>query len=190
MFYYIHLNKNLIDIRLSNHIDSNNFHSHMENLGRINQVLILCWELNIRFIKIANIIGEIKFGFPYTNYDIYNYYNLSNPNLNSNSNPLENENYIELSNRLIYLIYNAHIINFDNGFLSWKQRNVPNEKAKIKSDIITGNGHIYKKEKLQEILGQLSSDKNNFVVLASESEKYPNSYKLLVPDVNNKSEVK
>ena len=65
MFYYIHLNKNLIDIRLSNPIDSNNFHSHMENLGRINQVLILCWELNIRFIKIANIIGEIKFGFPY-----------------------------------------------------------------------------------------------------------------------------
>ncbi len=190
MFYYINLNKNLIDIRLSNSIDSNNFHSQMENLGRINQVLILCWELNIRFIKIANIIGEIKFGFTYTNYNIYNYYNLSNPKSNHNLNPLESENYIELSNGLIYLIYNAHIINFDNGFLSWKQRTIPNEKAKIKSDIITGNGHIYKKEKLQEILGQLSSGKNNFVVLASESEKYPNSYKLLVPDVNNKNEVK
>ncbi len=182
MFYYINLNKNkqLIDIRLSTPISSENFHSQMENLGIINQVLILCWELNIRFIKIGKIIGEIKFGSIYTDYNIYNY----------NYNLVTNENFIELSNEFIYLIYNNNIINFTNGFLNYKQNRSPIEKVKVRSDIITSNNYIYKKEKLQEIFNQLSPNKNNFVVLATESEKYPNSYKLLIPDIAKKNEFK
>ena len=63
MFNYVYLDKkkNLIDIRLSASINPFNFHQHMENLGLINIATIVAWELGIKFIKVNDVIGEIKF---------------------------------------------------------------------------------------------------------------------------------
>ena len=57
MFHYVYLNKknNLIDIRLDVSITPYNFHQHMENLGLLNILFIIAWELDIKYIKVNDI---------------------------------------------------------------------------------------------------------------------------------------
>ena len=73
MFNYISLNKNdnLIDIRLSEQVNKMSFHDLMEDLGIVNMVLILAWELDINYIKIKQIVGLVKFTHTYNTYDIF-----------------------------------------------------------------------------------------------------------------------
>jgi len=195
MFHYVYLNKNknLIDIRLNTSITQLNFHQHMENLGLINILLITAWELGIIYIKIGDIVGQVEFTYNYISYNIYNY-----------SQKLKStDNYLELIDGSIRLKYQSYDINFTSGFLNWKQNKFPMHKAKIRSDIITSNGTILKPKPHDDMLIALSGaylakldpqgkacNSNNFMVLASDSLQYPNSYKLLVPDTKTDSELK
>jgi hypothetical protein len=182
MFHYVYLDKknNLIDIRLDASITPFNFHQHMENLGLINILLITAWELGIIYIKIDDIIGQIKFTSNYTNYNIYEY-----------SQKLKStDNYLELIDGSIRLKYQSCDINFTSGFLNWKQTKFPLHKAKIRPDIITSNGTILKPKVHNDMLIDLSNNSDNFMVLASDSSQYPNCYKLLVPDTKSDNELK
>ena len=180
MFTFIYLNKkkNLIDIRLKTPINSNNFHELMENLGIINIILVLCWELDIKYIKIEEIIGKIVFGYNYSSYNLYQSFD-----------PV-NTNYIELVGDLICLNYNGNCIQFNSGFLNFKANEFPMYKAKIRPDIIQSNGSIPNKEKKEEIFKKLSINKNSFMVLAADSDQTHNAYKLFIPDTFNKNELK
>jgi hypothetical protein len=182
MFNYVHLNKkdNLIDIRLSEQVNKMSFHNQMEDLGIINMVIILAWELDINYIKVKEIVGKIKFGYTYNSYDIHRW-----------EKPLEpNENYIELISNSIKLKYNDIDISFTNGFLNYKHKFFTFDKAKIRCDVISSNPTILKDEKLQQIFTKLSDNKTSFVVLGSDFETNANSYKLLVPDIGSKNELK
>ena len=182
MFNFIYLDKknNLIDIRLKTNFNQFTFHTHMENLGYINIGLVLCWELGINLIKIDQVIGEIKFDSNYSNYNIYIY----------DKDVVDSDNLIEFKNESIRIKYNNHDFNFGYGFLNYKQVHFPIYKAKVRCDIILSNGQVHKKEKHQENLAKLSNNKQDFMVLATESEFYPNTYKLFTPDIGNKSELK
>lgn len=182
MFHYVYLDKknNLIDIRLDASITPYNFHQHMENLGLINILLIVAWELGIKFIKISDIIGQIDFTLNYNNYNIYEY----SQKLKSS------DNYLELINGSIKIKYNSHDITFTSGFLNWKQNEFPMHKAKIRPDIITSNGTLLKPKLHNDMLIALSNNTDNFMVLASDSSQYPNCYKLLVPDIKSENELK
>jgi len=182
MFHYVYIDKknNLIDIRLDALITPYNFHQHMENLGLLNILLIIAWELGIMFIKVGDIIGQIDFSFNYNNYNIHEYYQ----KLKSS------DNYLELINGFIRLKYNSYDINFTSGFLNWKQNNFPMHKAKIRPDIITSNGTILKPKLHNDMLIALSNNSDNFMVLASDSGQYSNCYKLLVPDTKSENELK
>ena len=76
MFHYVYLDKknNLIDIRLDTSITPYNFHQHMENLGLLNILFIIACELDIKYIKVGDIIGQIDFTLNYNNYNINKYY--------------------------------------------------------------------------------------------------------------------
>lgn len=182
MFHYVYLNKKkkLIDIRLNTSITSFNFHQHMENLGLLNILLIIAWELNIIYIKVGDIIGQIHFINNYNNYNIYEY-----------AQKLKStDNYLELIDDRISINYQSNNIIFTSGFLNWKQNKFPLHKAKVRPDIITSNGTILKNKQLDDILISLSNNSNSFLVLASDSSQYPNCYKLLVPDTKSDSELK
>lgn len=176
MFEYVYLDhsKKLVDIRLKDEINKFNFHDSMEDLGIINYVLILCWELNISFIEINKVIGQIQFNNNYQNYQI------------TLSSDLKSDNFIQLSNNTIRLVYNSESINVDSsftiGFLNWKHKKSPMHKAKIRCDIITSKALDTKK---QDILKNISD--NSFVVLGSETS---NGFKLFVPDIYSKNELK
>jgi hypothetical protein len=182
MFNYIYLNKNnnLIDIRLKEPINKMTFHDKMEDLGIINMALILAWELDINYIKIKDIVGIIKFNHTYNNYEIFQY--------NEPIKPAEN--FIELIDNSIRLMYNQFDVTFNYGFLNYKHKNFSFDKAKIRCDVISSNPTILKNDKHQEFLSKLAINKTNFVVLASDSDIHPNSYKLLVPDVYSKFDLK
>ena len=182
MFHYVYLDKknNLIDIRLDALITPYNFHQHMENLGLINILLIITWELGIKYIKISDIIGQIDFTLNYNNYNIHEY----SQKLKSS------DNYLELINDSIRLKYNSYDITFTSGFLNWKQNEFPMHKAKIRPDIITSNGTILKPKLHNDMLLALSNNSDNFMVLASDSSQYSNCYKLLVPDTKSENELK
>ncbi len=115
MFHYVYLNKNsnLIDIRLDTSITPFNFHQHMENLGLLNILFIIAWELAIKYIKVGTIIGQIQF----TNYNNYNIYEYS-------QNIKSTENYLELIDDNIKLKYQSHDISFTSGFLNFKQNKI------------------------------------------------------------------
>ena len=182
MFHYVYLNKKkkLIDIRLNTSITSFNFHQHMENLGLLNILLIIAWELNIIYIKVGDIIGQIHFINNYNNYNIYEY-----------AQKLKStDNYLELIDDRISINYQSNNIIFTSGFLNWKQNKFPLHKAKVRPDIITSNGTILKNKQLDDILISLSNNSNSFLVLASDSSQYPNCYKLLVPDTKSDTELK
>ena len=178
-FVYINKKKNLIDIRLSGQINKMTFHDQMENLGLVNMILILAWELEIKYLKINDVIGEIKFKHTYNVYDIYQVDEL----------PVNN-NYLELIDDSIHLVYNSTDICFNSGFLNFKRKFNPFDKAKIRCDIISANPTVLKDRQHQEVLSKLSSSKKNFVVLGADSELYPGSYKLFLPDTNSKIEMK
>ncbi len=184
MFNFVYLNKskNLIDIRLTSPVNSNNFHQTMENLGLINIVLVLCWELGIAHIKIADVVGQIVFLNNYSSYNIYQHFDKLDIN------------YIELDGNLICLNYNKVSIRFNSGFLNWKTKEFSLHKAKIRPDVILSNGSVPNKDRKEEIFSRLStktkSSANSFVVLAADSEQFPNSHKLYVPDTFNKNELK
>jgi hypothetical protein len=182
MFHYVYLNKkkNLIDIRLNTSITSFNFHQHMENLGLLNILLIIAWELNIIYIKVGDIIGQIHFMNNYNNYNIYEH----TQKLKST------DNYLELIDDRISINYQSNNIIFTSGFLNWKQNKFQLHKAKVRPDIITSNGTILKNKQLDDILISLSNNSDSFFVLASDSSQYPNCYKLLVPDTKSDSELK
>jgi len=182
MFNYIYLNKtkNLIDIRLCTQVNSNNFHQSMENLGLINIVLVLCWELGIKYIKINDIVGEIIFSNNHSNYNLYQYFESIDTNTN----------YIELTNGFIGLNYSGKSIKFSSGFLNWKAKEFPIVKAKIRPDVIQANASIPNREKRDEIFKRMSIDAESFMVLAADSDQVPNAYKLFVPDTFNKNELK
>ena len=117
MFHYVYLNKKkkLIDIRLNTSITSFNFHQHMENLGLLNILLIIAWELNIIYIKVGDIIGQIHFINNYNNYNIYEY-----------AQKLKStDNYLELIDDRISINYQSNNIIFTSGFLNWKQNKFP-----------------------------------------------------------------
>lgn len=182
MFHYVYLNKkkNLIDIRLNTSITPFNFHQHMENLGLINILLIIAWELDITYIKIGDIVGQIDFTYNYINYNIYHY-----------SQKLKStDNYLELVEGKIRLKYKSYDIQLSSGFLNWKQSKFPLHKAKVRSDIITSNGTILKQKLHNDMLTALSNNSDNFMVLASDSSQYSNCYKLLVPDTKSDNELK
>jgi hypothetical protein len=181
MFHYVYLNKNsnLIDIRLDTSITPFNFHQHMENLGLLNILFIIAWELAIKYIKVGTIIGQIQF----TNYNNYNIYEYS-------QNIKSTENYLELIDDNIKLKYQSHDISFTSGFLNFKQNKFPMHKAKVRPDIITSNGTILKPKLHNEMLLALSNNSDSFIVLASDSSQYLNSYKLLVPDTKSDNELK
>lgn len=184
MFNYVYLDKkkNLIDIRLETPVNSNNFHQSMENLGLINMVLVLCWELGITHIKISDVIGKIVFTNNYSSYNIYQHFDKLDAN------------YIELDGNLICLQYNKVSIRFNYGFLNWKAKEFSTHKAKVRPDVILSNGSIPNKDRKEEIFSRLSTKSelscNSFVVLAADSEQFPNSHKLYVPDTFNKNELK
>jgi hypothetical protein len=182
MFHYVYLNKkkNLIDIRLNTSITPFNFHQHMENLGLLNILLIIAWELNIIYIKVGDIIGQIHFINNYNNYNIYEH----TQKLKST------DNYLELIDDRISINYQSNNIIFTSGFLNWKQNKFPLHKAKVRPDIITSNGTILKNKQLDDILISLSKNSDSFFVLASDSSQYPNCYKLLVPDTKSDTELK
>lgn len=178
-FVIIDKTKNLIDIRLKNNFNPFTFHTHMENLGYFNIGLVLCWELGIKYIKIDQTIGEISFGHNYANYEIHQIKQIS-----------PEDNFIEFKDQMIRIKNMDLDQSFGYGFLNFKHKKFPIYKAKIRCDIILSNGQIHKKEKHQENLASLSVNKNDFMVLASESETYPNTFKLFTPDFSNKSELK
>lgn len=182
MFNYIYLNKkkNLIDIRLNTSINSNNFHQSIENLGLINIVLVLCWELGIKYIKIDDIIGEIVFFHNHSSYNIYQYFETVDINTN----------YIKLTNGFIELNYSGKTIKFSSGFLNWKAKEFSTVKAKIRPDIIQSNSSIPNRERRDEIFKRMSVNSESFMVLAADSDQIPNAYKLFVPDTFNKNELK
>jgi hypothetical protein len=159
MFHYVYLNKkkNLIDIRLNTSITPFNFHQHIENLGLINILLIIAWELKIIYIKIGDIVGQIDFTYNYINYNIYHY-----------SQKLKStDNYLELVEDNIRLKYKSYDVKLTSGFLNWKKNKFPMHKAKVRPDIITSNGTILKQKLHNDMLTGLSnnSDKafgNNF----------------------------
>jgi hypothetical protein len=181
MFHYVYLNKNnnLIDIRLDASITPFNFHQHMENLGLLNILFIIAWELGIKYIKVGTIVGQIQF----TNYNNYNIYEYS-------QNIKSTENYLELIDDNIKLKYQSYDISFTSGFLNFKQNKFPMHKAKVRLDIITSNGTILKTKLHNEMLLALSNNLDSFIVLASDSSQYLNSYKLLVPDTKSDTELK
>ncbi len=182
MFHYVYLNKkkNLIDIRLNSSINPFNFHQHMENLGLINILIIIAWELSIKYIKVGDIVGQIDFGFNYINYNIYQYVEQLKPS----------DNYLELVDGAIRLKYNSIDINFTSGFLNWKQEKFPMHKAKVRSDVITSNGTLLKPKAHTDVLTALANKTNSFMVLASDSSAHPNSFKLLIPDTKSENELK
>ncbi len=182
MFNYVYLDKkkNLIDIRLSASINPFNFHQHMENLGLINIATIVAWELGIKFIKVNDVVGEIKFEYNYNNYNITKKEQELDPD----------DNFVELLDGSIRLKYNEFDFEFSSGFLNWKQENFQLHKAKIRSDVIISNGTILKPKVHNDVLTSLAGNKNNFMVLANESSTYPNSYKLLIPDTKSDRELK
>ena len=182
MFNYVYLNKkkNLIDIRLKTPVNSNNFHQSMENLGLINIVLVLCWELGIKYIKIEEIIGEVIFSHNYSSYNLYQYFEKLD----------DNSNYIDLSNGLINLHYAGKSIEFSSGFLNWKAKEFDLIKAKIRPDVIQSNSSIPNKERREEIFKRMSIKSKPFMVLAADSEQVRGAYKLFVPDTFNKNELK
>lgn len=184
MFNYVYLDKKrkLIDIRLNTPVNSNNFHQSMENLGLINIVLVLCWELGIKYIKIEEIVGEIVFSHNYSSYNLYQY---SEPvDLNSNIN------YIDLSNGVIQLNYQGKSIEFSSGFLNWKAKEFDLIKAKIRPDVMQSNSSIPNKDRKDEIFKRMSVNFKPFMVLAADSVQIPGAYKLYVPDTFNKNELK
>ena len=180
MFNFVYLNKskNLIDIRLSEQINSKNFHQKMENLGLINIVMVICWELNINLIKISDIVGQITFSQSYSNYYINQYFD-DLPG-----------NYIELDQGQIVLNHLNKKISFDFGFLNWKNREYENVKAKIRPDVIQSGSSTPSNERRNQILSKLANGKKSFMVLASDSEQIPNTYKIFIPDTFGKKELK
>ncbi len=182
MFNYVYLNKskNLIDIRLKTPINSSNFHQLMENLGLVNMVLVLCWELDIKFIKIDDIVGEIAFAHNYSSYNIHQYFE----SVGSNTN------YIDLTNGKIKLVYQGKTVEFSSGFLNWKAKEFDMYKAKIRPDVILSNGSIPNKERKDEIFKKLGSNSKSFAVLAADSDQNPGAYKIFAPDTFNKNELK
>ena len=123
MFEYVYLDGiKTMDVRLKN-VDDNNFHEKMENLGIINWVVIICWELEIKHILIDNIIGHIQFANLFNNYNI-----IKTDKLNAN--------YIEIINDTIKFVYNNNTIIFNIGLLYFKQNKFPNIKMKIRPEIL------------------------------------------------------
>ena len=182
MFNYVYLNKkkNLIDIRLKNPVNSNNFHQSIENLGLINVVLVLCWELGIKYIKVEDIIGEIVFSHNYSSYNLY-----------QTIEPVDsNANLIELADGTIKLNWQGNSIEFSSGFLNWKAKEFDLIKAKIRPDVIQSNSSIPNKERKDEIFKRLSVNFKPFMVLAADSDQIHGAYKLFVPDTFNKNKLK
>jgi hypothetical protein len=162
-------------------MNPSNFHQHMENLGLVNILVIIACELDIKYIKVGDIIGHIVFDFNYINYNIYQH----NEELNLT------DNYLELVDGTIRLKYQNHNINFTSGFLNWKQDKFPTHKAKVRPDIITANGTILKPKAHSDVLSALANkSSSSFMVLASDSSVHPNSFKLLIPDVKSANELK
>ncbi len=180
MFTFIYLDKKrkTLDIRLEANIKANNFHEKMDNLGIINIILILLWEFNISYLKIGEVIGEIKFLNNHTNYEIIHI------------TDVDPDDYIELNGKTITLTWENKTISFDHGFLNFKDNKFGTDKAKIRSDIITGGSSMPNKDRHCSIFEALSDERQNVMVLATESQHYKGCYKVFVPDVFNRNELK
>lgn len=180
MFNFVHLDKNkkLIDIRLEKSLDSENFHHMGEYLGLLNIVFIIAWELNITHIKVNSIIGCVKFNGIFSSYSITQHFGDIQ------------KNHIELIHEDILLRYENHVLRFNYGFTNWKSRNVPVHKSKIRPDVLTVNSPCPNENKRSNILKQLSNKNKTFLVLGADSDLMPGSYKLFIPDVFNKKELR
>ena len=171
MFEYVYLDGiKTMDVRLKN-VDDNNFHEKMENLGIINWVVIICWELEIKHILIDNIIGHIQFANLFNNYNI-----IKTDNLNAN--------YIEIINDTIKIVYNNNTIIFNIGLLYFKQNKFPNIKMKIRPEILYSAPFTFSNKKKNEIFSLFGS---TFALLAAHNN---NEFKVFIPDVKSKEELK